>query len=526
MATDLPSDFLVFTRDSLAAIGRQAWRIRHHQANPDAPLDIGPKTVPYLITQVFSDMIAPAMADAVMLARAYLIRQTFGDRLIRRAAELGLTPLPATPSSGYIIADKIAAGGSTIDLGTPLLHVPTGQNYQVQGEIGQTYTDGALIPVIGTTLGPLSNLPVGTVLTFSNPPAGCSNTATVQPQADGLGNFVGLSGGRDAETDTELQNRMIDRLSNPPASGNAADIIFEVERTKGVPVQKAWVISGISGPGTVAVLFTVRPDPITGSRLPNSVQIGQVEANLTSLFPADFAITVCTLQTVATYLVLRVTWRSGVTGFADASPWPPLGPQVTFPVTWANVFVQPSPQPTTNSARVACQVIDPSSQIAAVLPSPLPGQTIGLYDVPSKTFKRKRIATVNQLNGFTWDLTFDATAGASDTYIPSGYQGVSAWSDSLNTLPAAIASVFASLGPGEQVTTFPDPGTRQRRWPRSPDTWPSILANADVVGAVKATGSVGDVVFEWPPTPYATQVGVPAVLSFLLELGDLAVSYQ
>jgi hypothetical protein len=527
MANDLPTNFLVFTRDGLAEIGRKAWRIRHHQQRPDQPLDIGPKTLPYLVTQVFADMIGPAMADAVMLARAYLIRQTFGDRLVRRADELGLTPLPATPASGFIIADKIAAAGATIDKGTELLHVPTGQKFQVQGSVGKTYQDQAPIPITGTTLGPTSNLAVGAVLVFTNPPGGVSNTATVEAQADGTGNTVGLTGGRDPETDAELQARMIDRLSNPPASGNAADIIYQVEKIVDVPVQKAWVIPAISGPGTVSVLFTVRPDPRTGSRIPNSVQIGQVEANLTSIFPADFGITVCTLQSVTAYVILRVTWRAGVSGWADGTPWPPVGPQPTFPiVTWANVWVLPSPAPTTGGARLACQVLDPSTQVAAGIPSPLPGQTIGFFDVPSKTFKRKRILTVNQLNVFTWDVTFDATAGASDTYVPNAYQGVSAWSDSLNSLPAAVYAVFAAMGPGEQVTTFPDPGTRQRRQPRSPDVWASILSNADIVGAAKGTGVVGDVVFEWPPTPFLTTVGVPAVYSNLLELGDLVVSFQ
>lgn len=525
MANDLPSNFLVFNRNQLAELGRKAWRIRHNQANPGAPLNIGPKSTPYVITQVFADMIGPAMADAVMLARAYLIRQTFGDRLVRRAAELGITPLPASPASGYITAAKIAAGGSNIDPGTNLIHVPTGMQFQVQGTVGQSFVDGQLIEVVGTTLGPTGNLPAGTVLTFTNPPSGCSLTASVFGQADGLGNIVGLSGGRDAETDAQLQARMIDRLSNPPASGNNADIIYAVESTQGIPVQKCWVIPAISGPGTISVMFTVQPDPLTGSRIPNGTQIGQIEANLTSAFPADFAITLCSLQRVTAYVVLRVTWRSGVSGFANTNPWPPVGPQGISGSTWANVWTVAAPAPTNTGARLACQVLDPS-QTAAVIPAPVPGQTIGFFDVPSQTFKRKQILTVTTINAYTWDVTFDMTAGASDTYIPGVNQGVSAWSNSLNNLPAAIFGVFSNMGPGEQVTTFPDPGTRQRRQPRSPDVWPSTLNNADMVGAVKGTGVIGDVVFEWPPTPFATQVGVPGVFSNLLELGDVVVSYQ
>jgi hypothetical protein len=80
------------------------------------------------------------------------------------------------------------------------------------------------------------------------------------------------------------------------------------------------------------------------------------------------------------------------------------------------------------------------------------------------------------------------------------------------------------LGPGEQFASFPDAGVRCRREPESPSSWPSVIGNADIVGAIKATPPVSDVTLLLPSqTPYATPVGVPGVLVNLLALGDFAV---
>jgi hypothetical protein len=103
-------------------------------------------------------------------------------------------------------------------------------------------------------------------------------------------------------------------------------------------------------------------------------------------------------------------------------------------------------------------------------------------------------------------------------------QLVSPWSDSLNQLPTALITYMLGLGPGEQFATLPDPGVRGRREPESPSSWPSTIGNADLVGAIKATPPISDIVLRLPSqTPYPTPVGVPGVSVYLFTLGDLAV---
>lgn len=521
---DLPDDFIPLTGDKLAEIGRTSWRVRYAQANPGAaPLKVGPKSWPQIITRVVADMATPIMANAVFFARAYLIRNTFGERLDRRLKEAGLQRKPATGSTGYVVPARVATGGAYVDKDTQILEPNTGQYFQVT--VGKIYSRNEPIPVKSTSLGPASNLAASTLVKFVSPPAGVSEAATVWAQPDGYGSTVGLTGGRNAETDSECQERLIDRQANPPASGNSADIIDEVERMQGIPVEKAWVVPAIKGPGTTGVLFTVRPDPTTGSRIPNSVQLGQVAASLQSLFPTDYGIMLCHLTAIRFSLALRVTWKSGTKNWVDANPWPAIQADAA---AWRMVMVMPTPAPTATSARVANFALDPVNQtLDYTIPTPVVGQTIATYDVASKSFKKKKIATVTVVTANeVWDLTFDSTSTFSDTNVPVAYQIVSPWSASLNLLPSAIVDVVNKLGPGEQVSAFLDPGLRQRRFPLSPEEWPSAITNVDLVGALKATSAVGDAVIDWPPMPYATLAGVPGVFSYLLQLGDLAISYQ
>jgi hypothetical protein len=161
------------------------------------------------------------------------------------------------------------------------------------------------------------------------------------------------------------------------------------------------------------------------------------------------------------------------------------------------------------------------------LAAPAVGQTIAFFDLATRTFGQKKILTVTAVGGQPpgtqrWDLVFDMTASASTTFVPSEGALVSPWSPSLNLLPAAVTAVTRLLGPGEQVSTFYDPGTRQRRQPDNATSWPNVLSSADLVTQLKATRALADIDPQLPPMPYATPVGVPGVLSYLIELNDLA----
>jgi hypothetical protein len=149
-----------------------------------------------------------------------------------------------------------------------------------------------------------------------------SEQTTVVAQNDGTGVLGGLSGGSDAETDTELQDRMIEAQADPPAAGNVAQILRVVQQAPGIAVQKAFFWPAFHGPGSGCAGFTLRPDTVTGSRIPNSVQRGRVEADIRAAFSADNSYTVATLVSTPLKLLVTIDWRDLSTGWVDPVPWP------------------------------------------------------------------------------------------------------------------------------------------------------------------------------------------------------------
>ena len=508
---------IVPDRDAIATLGRRQWGIRHKQAG-GRPLDIGTRSLPWVITQFIADVLIPVYAIALSLDASWSVRNRFGADLETTALELGLEGRKlATGAIGYVVASQIAAGGSSIENPDELLHEPTGVRFKVS--VTNVYQDGDPIQIEAIDPGPESNLAQGSILRFRNPRPGCGEFATIQGQNDGTGTITGLTGGRNAESDIELQDRIIDRQSNPPASGNDAQIIDVAQKLPGVPVEKAWVIPAWYGPGTSCVLFTVRPDAKTGSRLPTTAQRGKMQTHLQANFATDWGLTVGALQTKPLAVVLAVTFRQGASAFVDPTPWPPVNTGVVGAIL---MVVDGAVAPTTSTMRVKNAMF-----LAGTCPNPEIGQTIALYDISTNTFAKKRIANVIQIvAGSKWDLVFDFTAAASDTLLPTAGQIVSPWATTLNAIPPAVTSTMRGLGPGEQFAVFKDPGMRQKRIPLSPGDWSSVVSNADMVSAVKATRAVSDVDMLLPLTPHATPVGVPGVLSNLLQLSDLAVYPQ
>lgn len=505
-------DILLPTRNDIAEDTRNSWRVRSTQADPDHPADISKGSIPYLVGEVAGDILLPFYSNHDKIERSFVVRGMTGERLERYAKERlplnedGTVKLPATGGSGYMEATKIATGGAYIAAGTTIRHRPTSTIIAVA--VSDTYQDGDPIPIVSTTTGPATNLDHDEPLFFDSPPPGVSQTATILSQNDGTGNLVGLIGGRDEETDEELQDRVIDAQSNPAAAGNSAEVVQEVQRTPAVPVQKAFIIPAWFGSGTACVAFTLRPDA-SATRIPNSTQRGLVAAHLTQ-FPTDFNISIAAILAQSASVLLGVTWITSATGWT-VTPWP-------FHLVGDPVLVDGAAAISTGAFRVTTGTTTTAPQV---------GQTIAVFALAEKKFKRKRIASVTEVvASLSWDLTFTSDNGASDTYVPTAGALVSPWSPSLNRIPAQIVSYFQTLGPGEQFVSFPDPGGRQRRWPFSPEEWPSVLSNEGLVSATKASGVIADGEVLSPSTPYATFVGTPGVTVYLLQLGDLAVYPQ
>lgn len=494
MADVLLPEIAVKTRDQIARDYARSYSLR----NPAA--DVGPGTQPALDAATLADQLVVLYADAQAVGEATSVRGTYGARLDALAASEGMTRLPAAGALGFV-AMQAVSGGATALAGAVLKDPLTNLRFGVA--VSGTYADGQAVPVAGIDTGPATSLASGTRLTWQNPPVGAGPTAAVVTQSDGSG----LSGGRDIERDEELQARVVARRSNPPAAGNVAAYLECVEALPNMAVQKAFAYPAIKGPGTCGVAVTLRPAQPGASRIPNAAEMSTALAALVASFPADDGILLATLQAQAVEPVLKIQWSRSASGWTDAAPWPAYVAADKVHVNGAGALSATALRATTSTSTTTPQV----------------GQTIAVYDAVAGKFRRKRIATVVVVVAAkSWDLTFLTANGASDTtFAPVNNALICPWSDSLDLLVPPVASHFDGLGPGEQVATLPDPGQRLRRQPESPSAWPSSVSNR-LLGPVFGLVAVADASLIEPTVPYATTVGTPGTLSYLLSLSDLA----
>lgn len=482
----LPTEITVPERDAI----HEQFLVDYRFQGPDG-VDTQEGTLPYIEGAVFADNILPIWAAAKKAGSNLVLTEAQGAALEQWAVSKGLDGrLPATGATGYVIAD-VATSGSQIFVGDELKKGST--RYQVTEE--KVYLPDDLIPVAAEDLGYGTNLEPDIVLTWSSPRPGCNPTAKVWENSQG----DGLTGGRDAETDGELVDRIIDTSKNPPASGNAAEYILRAQQTPGIPVQKGFAHPGIKGPGTIAVTFTIRPDTPGASRAPTPAQLAALEAHLLGAFPADDGIFVTSITEEPTDFAISVDWRKEAVGWADTIPWPAsYTPSVTISAaTDATTF-----------------------SVSGGTTAPQIGNTIAVYDETARTFYRKTILTVTGTG--PWALTCDTAANASDTtFTPVVGDRVSPWSDSLQALIDPLVAYFDRTGPGEQKASFFDPGDRQRRYPPTPAEWPAQVGSR-VEADLQSVDAVQDLQVQVPTLPLACPVGTATVLSKMRILGHVA----
>lgn len=177
----------------------------------------------------------------------YLSRQLFldtaeGEYLDRKAREYGLPRKSATFAEGRIQF-----------IGTPSTVIPSGTI--VQNSNGFTYATISEVTLDAGGLGQsdiqadesgIAGNTNETILQMETPIAGVTTEVTV---------IIAPNGGAEQETDDELRARLLQRVQNPPASGNEADYIRWATSVEGVG--RAWVLSAenYKGAGSVAVLL-------------------------------------------------------------------------------------------------------------------------------------------------------------------------------------------------------------------------------------------------------------------------------
>ena len=169
-----------------------------------------------------------------------------GSDLDRVLNQFGLVRKPATSSEGFI--QLIGSAPQALTAGM-LLSAKNGLQYQVATSgVYQNASSAAAIanvtlsyvPVVAVSQGSNTDLGVGQVMTWINIPALTQSTAPV---------VVALTGGSDAETDSQARFRLLQALQNPPNAGNAQWLI-NLASTIDPIVQSGFVYPDFNGAGT------------------------------------------------------------------------------------------------------------------------------------------------------------------------------------------------------------------------------------------------------------------------------------
>lgn len=496
MPAELPQVFPEPTRDEL----RDAY-LRDVAFYSDGTQDTNEGTQPFIDGSALADQLVPAYLRIKSSGDNLVLTRATGAAAEQWATSKGLVGRIAAVGASGFVEIEASVGGTTIFAGDEL---KTSAGLRFRCATTATYADGDLVPVAGLDTGPATNLAPGTVLTWTAPRPGCASTATVWETQEG----EGLTGGRDEESDAEIVARVIEAGRNPPASGNDAHYQALAKATPGLAVQQAFTYPAILGPGTVGLVFTLQPAEAGGARLPSASQRAAVEAWLLEQVPHDDQFFVCELEGNDVDVAMRVAWQTGADGWTDAVPWPPY-----YSGNDAITVTAASSATSFTLGRV-------SASYGGVA-QPAVGKTIAFYDAAAGTFVRKRILSFTGTG--PWVVTVEPSNSVSDlAYVPSVGDKAMPFSASLELVLPPVLAYFDTIGPGEQVASFFDAGTRQRRTPLPPKSWPSSVG-ARLINGVQDLDAVADASLQLPITPLVCPVGTPGVSSYLHQLGTLAV---
>ena len=224
------------------------------------------------------------------LSRQIIIDTAEVEFLDRWAGIWGVTRKAAAPATGNVTFT--GTNGSTISIGT-LAQRADGVQYQTTA-LGTIASGTATVAVVAVDGGAASNAVAGVALSLVSPVAGVNGAATV---ASG-----DLTGGADAEIDTDLRDRLLARIQQPPHGGAKDD--YEAWALEVAGVTRVWVYPNEMGIGTVVVRFVRDAD---ASIIPDAGEVTAVQTYIDARRPVTAAVTVAAPVAVPRNFTIQLT---------------------------------------------------------------------------------------------------------------------------------------------------------------------------------------------------------------------------
>jgi len=222
----------------------------------------------------FLNVLARTMAGALHGLYgfvAFIFNQVFPDTaeaefLERWAGIWGIGRKPAWPAAGNVTFS--GTSGAVIPAGTVLLR---GDAAEFVTTAEATIVGGvATAAAAASEPGESGNSVAGVALNLASPIAGVQSAAVV---AAG-----GMVGGTDAEADSSLRARLLDRIQEPPHGGSRKDYLdwAKQKNVHGIDVTRAWVYPLELGEGTLTIRFMMDDAYADGIPQPEDVAALQV----------------------------------------------------------------------------------------------------------------------------------------------------------------------------------------------------------------------------------------------------------
>jgi uncharacterized phage protein gp47/JayE len=321
-------------------------------------------TAPLLASSVLT-VLARVFAASCHLLWGYLsfiAQQVMPDTaeaefLERWAAIYGIYRNPATYAAGEV---QVSGTNTTVVPAGTVFIAAGGTEYASAAD--QTIALGvATCNITALTPGSVGSLANGQVINLLQPIAGVNSAGVVQA--------AGLIPGNDAETDSALRTRLLERIQNPPQGGSLADYIEWMLANPTIAVLNCWAYGDYGGAGTVGVTFSI---PGGGGPVPSGGQVTAMQAYLDVLAPVTaevicFAPTLvsvaCTIHISPDTTALRAAVSSSLADYFTNSG----APGTTLYLSQINEAIASVPGIVDHTLTVpAASVVLTNSQIAAL----------------------------------------------------------------------------------------------------------------------------------------------------------------
>lgn len=225
-----------------------------------------------ILRRSFLAAFSRAIAGASHVLHGHLVfisRQIFPDQaeveyLERWGSIYGLERTPAVFTQLQI--DVTFTGAATVSAGT-IFQRSDQVTYTVNADIVATGAGVVQGVITAEVAGSNGNLDDGQTVSLQSPIALVETDATIDSTT---------VEGEDEENDENFQQRIVDRIQNPPSGGTVAD--YKLWAIEVAGVTRAWVLPGYLGLGTVGITFVEDND--TPSIIPGTAEVEAVQDNI------------------------------------------------------------------------------------------------------------------------------------------------------------------------------------------------------------------------------------------------------